>query len=245
MDELANRLAEQWGFAWIEELPGGHCSRVYADESRVLKVPFRGEEMDSGWRALVRLPPSVGPQVFEVDEATGSVLMERLRPGLALSESPQDAKAVFLSIAKIARDLPGEDLLPLAQYVVPSPLAERLLGTSETRAFLHGDLHHYNILSRNDGWRMIDPKGLWGDPAYEAAAFIRNPIDSIGDVPDLRSYLHARIERLADGLEVLSARVWGWALIAVASAERDADDPWAKVETALRALSEIYEPALW
>jgi streptomycin 6-kinase len=43
---------------------------------------------------------------------------------------------------------------------------------------LHGDLHHENIISHEGTvWRAIDPHGLIGDPAYDAANFFGNPLD--------------------------------------------------------------------
>jgi streptomycin 6-kinase len=42
---------------------------------------------------------------------------------------------------------------------------------------LHGDLHHENILAdAAEHWRAIDPHGLIGDPAYDAANFFGNPL---------------------------------------------------------------------
>ena len=39
---------------------------------------------------------------------------------------------------------------------------------------LHGDLHHDNILFGARGWLGIDPHGLIGDPAYDAANLLYN-----------------------------------------------------------------------
>lgn len=55
-------------------------------------------------------------------------------------------------------------------------LRDELIATSATPALLHGDLHHDNILQNSNDWVVIDPKGVIGEPAYEVAAFIRNPI---------------------------------------------------------------------
>lgn len=200
--------------------------------------------MESGWRALVRLPVGLGPQVYEIDEATGSVLMERLRPGTSLATFDDDAEAVFVSLALALRGISTDGMLPLSQFVTPSPLADLLLATSPEPVFLHGDLHHYNILRGQAGWRMIDPKGVVGDPAYEAAAFIRNPIDTIGSEPDLLGCLRRRIDRLAELLKTPRSRIWGWSLVSVSSTDRDADDPWAKVEVALCDLSKDYSAEL-
>ena len=61
----------------------------------------------------------------------------------------------------------------------PAPLVERaeahLGNPSGQNLVLHGDLHHYNILSaEREPWLAIDPKGIVGEPEYEAAAFLRN-----------------------------------------------------------------------
>lgn len=53
---------------------------------------------------------------------------------------------------------------------------------------LHGDLHHKNIIFSENGIAVaIDPKGVVGDPLYEIAAFLRNPMPelSIVNSPDL------------------------------------------------------------
>src|SRR5690606_36059965 len=42
---------------------------------------------------------------------------------------------------------------------------------------LHGDIHHDNILHGPRGWLAIDPHGLIGDPAYDAANLFYNPLE--------------------------------------------------------------------
>ena len=58
---------------------------------------------------------------------------------------------------------------------------------------LHGDLHHDNILLGERGWLAIDPKGLMGDPAFDAANLFYNPLerDDLCLAPE-------RIARMAD-----------------------------------------------
>ena len=41
LDPVARAFAERYHFYPTEELPGGHCSRVFADDSRVLKIPWQ------------------------------------------------------------------------------------------------------------------------------------------------------------------------------------------------------------
>ena len=80
-------------------------------------------------------------------------------------------------------------------------LRDKLLDTTTKEVLLHGDLHHDNILKNGDresrcsskrengqatskplgedGWLVIDPKGFIGDPAFEPAAYLCNPIPEL------------------------------------------------------------------
>lgn len=56
-------------------------------------------------------------------------------------------------------------------------VAIRLLDAGARPQALHGDLHHGNLVWDEDrGWLAIDPKGLWGERAFEFAPAILNPI---------------------------------------------------------------------
>jgi streptomycin 6-kinase len=67
-------------------------------------------------------------------------------------------------------------------------LYNELVKTYGRTMLLHGDLHHENILSDGDGYRIIDPKGVIGDPVFDCSRFI---MDEFGD--DLSPYKHADI----------------------------------------------------
>lgn len=92
-------------------------------------------------------------------------------------------------------------------------LRDQLLQTAKPDVLLHGDLHHDNILQNGDGWLVIDPKGLIGEPAYEVAAFIRNPIPELLDHADAMTILHNRITRFAAALELPSQRILDWCFV--------------------------------
>lgn len=198
-----------FGFEPEEELAGGYCSRVWATSDRVLKVPWRGEELDSGWRAALALQGLGGPRVHHHDPVTGAMVMDRIMPGTplhlaGLGETAMDD--IFAGFVERWRELPAEGMTPLAAYVADTPhrgLRDQLLSTSPAPVFLHGDLHHENILQGqgSDHW-VIDPKGLVGDPAFEAAAWLRNPVNQSREPQELK----ARFERRLDALH---AR-FGW-----------------------------------
>lgn len=228
------------GFKPTEELPGGHCSRVYANENQVLKVPFQGEELQSGFRASLVLESRGGPKVFASELDTGSVLMERIRPGTTLSDAhlpESEAIAIFIQAIKKLRNAPTDGMLPVEQYFTGThPLLKKLIDTSPPPVFLHGDLHHGNILAGPSGsWITIDPKGLYGDPNFEAAAFLRNPTDDLGDANHMNALADSRLRILETSFGWDPARMvaWCWLDLHLYSEGRSPDDPWAILESVL------------
>jgi streptomycin 6-kinase len=224
-------LTLEWGFTPLEELPGGHCSRVFADASCVLKAPFQGEELTSGVSAALKLAEAGGPAVYRHDSATGVVLMERLVPGSDLDSSPlseADMQEVFVRIARRLSGLDPAGAMPLTSYFeFEHPLLAQLESTTQERVFLHGDLHHQNILFDGQAWRPIDPKGLVGDRHFECVAFLRNHLQGI---EDLFSFTEERIHSLARQLALDPWRIAAWGLLdRLDSADGPTDDPWTRL----------------
>ena len=239
--QKAQNLARKWGFAPTERLPSGHCSHVFADATRVLKVPFQGEEMTSGLQASLFLSGNSGPQVLASDKATGIQLMQRITPGIPLSQSQftdEQNQDIAMNLAAQFTLNWRQGMIPLRQYFQrESELAEKLFATTKQNVFLHGDLHHFNILKHTDRWLTIDAKGLFGDPAYEAVAYLRNPIPEVANWPNLDQILHHRITRWAERFQLNPWRIWAWAIVDLDDENRDDSDPWTTVLQALKALS--------
>ena len=238
MDELFRR----WDFEPTEELPGGHCSRVFADSTRVLKVPFQGEEQVSGWPAALVLASVVGPPILESDPHTGALLMSRALPGTPLHDTCTEEAArqiVAGHIRQIQSLHPDPSALTLDRYYSqPSPARDDLLRTSPPSVFLHGDLHHENILAHGDDWWVIDPKGLVGDPNYEAIAFLRNPLTIMREHPDLEGLLRDRLQWFGLELGLDPQRMLGWLYVDMTDhpGTRPPDDPWVRLEAVVRGL---------
>ena len=95
--------------------------------------------------------------------------------------------------------------------------AWRLAASPHPVVLLHGDLHGGNLLHRLQSSRAgdgamaataIDPKGVWGDPAYEPACFLMNRWTR-------RPWAVSAMQRYARGLSARlgldEGRVWAWA----------------------------------
>jgi streptomycin 6-kinase len=222
------------GFEAREELPGGHCSRVFADWDRVLKIPFQGEELTYGVPAALKLADAGGPRIFAYDKATGAVLMERLVPGSDLSRSdlgPEAREEVFCRLAARIARLDPDGAMPLRDYFeFEHPLLDRLEDATAERVFLHGDLHHANILFDGRDWRPIDPKGLCGDRHFECVAFLRNPIEELRETEDLLGLTRSRVASLAKRMSLDPWRIVAWGLLdRIESQELATDDPWRRL----------------
>lgn len=86
---------------------------------------------------------------------------------------------------------------------------EHCCSSAPTRALLHGDLHHGNILAaQREPWLAVNPKGVIGEPAYEAAALVRSPESLHGD-PNARRILADRVDQIAE-LIWLEPRTHPW-----------------------------------
>ena len=229
----------------------------------VLKVVNeRGDE----WRCGEIAAKFAGRGVVEVIEHTGgAALFERLDPGeplAALTLAGRDDEATDILAMLLGRMAPGAPpegcatvelwgeafarYLATQDASVPRELVEPaqriysiLCETQREPALLHGDLHHYNVLSdRARGWCAIDPKGVIGELEFELGAALRNPIDR----PDLFASL-AIVERRLDqfglvlGLDVGRARGWCFAQAVLAAIWNVEDGGTANDREAVLALA--------
>ena len=92
-------------------------------------------------------------------------------------------------------------------------LRDNLLKTSGKEVLLHGDLHHDNILQNGNDWVVIDPKGVIGEPAYEVAAFIRNPLPELLKHDNVQAIVNNRIMCFAEMLKLPERRILDWCFV--------------------------------
>lgn len=90
-------------------------------------------------------------------------------------------------------------------------LLPELFASPEGFHLLHGDLHHFNILSSGDAWMLIDPKGVLGPRGYECGPLLINPIPDFPYLPDAVRQTARRIAILSErmGLPHETIRDWG------------------------------------
>ncbi|MEX2245906.1 MAG: aminoglycoside phosphotransferase family protein [Dehalococcoidia bacterium] len=193
--------------------------------------------------------------VFEDDAPNGVVLLERLVPGQALVELDDMASTRIAAglMRRLWKPPPNEHVFPtLADWSkafaklrerhhgttgpLPAEMIDRgeslyrdLVASQSEPVLLHGDLHHFNILSaQREPWLIVDPHGVIGEPAFEVGPWLRN---TVGDPngphahlyllkqPNARAVLDRRLNDFSELLEVDRARLrdWGFAFCALSA----------------------------
>ena len=108
-------------------------------------------------------------------------------------------------------------------------VAQALLENQRELCVLHGDLHHENIrYAPQRGWLAIDPKGLIGERAYDAANVLCNPV-TIPQLVQSETRLLRQADRLAARLKMAPQRLLSWvyahACLAASWSLEDGTDP--------------------
>ena len=211
---------------------------VRADDTEaVLKLGVPHCELKMEMEALRLFDGHGIAKLLEVDFDLGAMVLERLQPGALLSSLTNDEQATSVAaqvMRQIWRPLPPEHSFPAvskwaaelqklrdrfggATGPLPASLVEKaetlfseLIGTMGEPVLLHGDLHHYNILSAvREPWLAIDPKGVVGEAEYEVGALLRNRLLSR---PKPERLLARRVDQLAEELRFDRERILGWGL---------------------------------
>ncbi|GAA0613017.1 aminoglycoside phosphotransferase family protein [Paenochrobactrum glaciei] len=159
-----------------DELRGSHYLRWHNGGACVRLLDFQGRQMLLEYAGEKTLKQVITEQS---DSNATAIAAEVIKDLLARSDKPVPAQLQplcdrFQSLFEKARS----DYLskPDSFYVEAATMAERLLGNQQNLRVLHGDIHHENIMLSKRGWLVIDPKGLYGDMAFDVANMFSNPL---------------------------------------------------------------------
>lgn len=233
----------------------------------VIKV--LGQDFDSAGSAQALIGFDGHGAVKVLDAVPGALLLERVVPGTSLgdalranpkfndievfchvalqlhrSKTPLESVPPVINWASaLTRSAPDVlDQLGMETLTRTRTLFESLWQTETDKTVLHGDLHHDNILlDQTKGWVAIDPKGVVGEPAFEAAAFLRNPAEHSAQFTQ-PGPLEKRILAISTGTGWHQHRIVQWAycqnvLSAVWSLRSDEDPaPALRLVNALEPL---------
>ena len=246
-------LAATWLERWSLTLDGPPASGAVA-----LVLPVRRAD---GTPAALKLQPvddeTVGEglalrswagrgavALLEHDEASGTLLLERLDASRSLLTGASEDEAITVVADLLLRlnavpapagmrrlaDVAGATLasVPEALARAADPDERALLGTAAGLLaellsapvgdrLLHWDLHHANVLATPDGrgWRAIDPKPLSGDPGFELLPALWNRWDAVVATGDVPRAVRGRFDRMTEVMGLDRDRAAAWTLARV------------------------------
>ncbi|WP_307834811.1 aminoglycoside phosphotransferase family protein [Paractinoplanes lichenicola] len=174
-------------------------------------------------------------RLLACDEPRGALLLERLGPAMSELSLPQpDRLAILCDLAAtvwrsptagpppvpsgadqaawIAASIPRkwEELgRPCSRAAVDHALAaaeSRRKAHDPTRAVLnHGDVHQWNALRSGDGFKLVDPDGVWAEPECDLGVLMReDPVELMAGDPWDRAH------RLAARSCTDPVAIWEW-----------------------------------
>jgi streptomycin 6-kinase len=204
----------------------------------VLKIGIPNPELTSEMECLRlwnNLPNCSTARLIDCDPANGLLLLERLRPGETLATLADDDRATEIAADLMSRfwipapekhnfiSLKGwfDELKKLRPrfHGGTGPFPVKLVETVESLLpdlfredaplyLIHGDCHHYNILSHGDEWCVIDPKGVIGVREYDIAPFMLNPVYL--PRPNIKRETVRRLDIFSEHLGFDRQRLWAW-----------------------------------
>jgi streptomycin 6-kinase len=236
----------------------------------VLKLGVPNRELTSEIVALRCFDGRGCVRLLEAEADNSALLLERLQPGDMLSSIEDDEAATHIAadvMLSLWRPAPAEpDLIQLSDWFTgfhrlrtrfaggTGPLDAHLVEQAEHIAaqffaehyapmLIHGDLHHFNMLSSARGWLAIDPKGVVGPAAYEVGPLLINPLPELPQRADLEQVLDRRIAILSERLGMEGERLRAWGLAhAVLSAWWTVEENGSGAEGAIRCAHVLASP---
>ncbi len=218
----------------LERLKPGVMLAVLEDDEEATHIAV--ELMQKIWRPIepVTLPKNHRDDVSEATLAPGAHLSWRTVPGSAgesLNETDKrlfgrderSLRVTYDSFIRLSDWFDGLKKLRLMFNGGTGPLDAKLVERVEHSVkdffaenhkliLMHGDFHHFNILSSERGWLVIDPKGVIGPAGYEVGPFLINPWGDLLDRKDYRLITERRIDILHEHLGFERERIREWGL---------------------------------
>ncbi len=205
----------------------------------VLKIGVPNRELTSEINTLRVYGGEGACRLYEADPERGMLLLERLMPGEMLARMDDDDRATaiaadvmkqtqrvvpqregFLSLRGWFGELKklrplfngGTGPFPEKSFALAEGLIEELFAEGRPDVLLHGDFHHYNILSSERGWLVIDPKGVVGPAEYDVGPLLTNPFERRLEEDEAIRRTKRRMSILAERVGFEKERMRAWAI---------------------------------
>jgi streptomycin 6-kinase len=203
----------------------------------ILKISCDAESIADERQALVYFDGEGSIKLIDCNEKYNALLLQQAVTGETLkslySSQAEYVMDSYIGVMKKLHDknLPNKhryrhitDWLKALDKLTPEQvpahiidraieLRDRLLVSMGLLIFLHGDLHHDNILKSGDQWLAIDPKGVVGEAEFEIAAFDFMYVNELANKSDAKTTFVARVNLLAQQANLNTQRIKDWVFV--------------------------------
>ncbi len=263
LQELPNivlKLKERWGLSGIDPFPNMTYHFVakatqFPNISVVLKIGCDKKHMQYEDALLKHFQGEGAVRVLDFQKDLNALLLEQANPGHTLKSFYPSKLDMVMNVygnvvhkihshtlgntnrfPSISQWLEALDKADFDTQLLHSAKNKRdaLLSTMNSLKLLHGDLHLDNILENDGEWICIDPKGVLGEPEFEAAAF---DIFAPSEIATASTPLFLeRIDKLAKVMHLAPDRLRDWffvrLVLSAAWSLEDGGDPSKAIKLA-------------
>jgi streptomycin 6-kinase len=240
---IISSLAQHWrldGLIPVEQMNYNYVAlAIQADKTPVvMKISCDESLILNEYNALKHFNGRASIKALDIEKSHHALLLERAIPGTSLQENyPRQVKNTIAIYAEVVKSLSTPisstdefthvskwcdtidriDKRQIDQHLIDCArdLRSFLLSSAEREYICHGDLHLENVIQHREQWLAIDPKGIIGEMAFEAAAFNLISDDEMRDTPTVSKTMHDRILALSTALDLSYQRLLYWFFLRV------------------------------
>lgn len=203
------------------------------DHPVVLKISCDKQLIENEYRALKHFDGIGSIRLIEVNTKLNALLLEQAVPGYLLKKyhpkNIEETIKIYSGVIKVlaSRPTPFEKYTHVHKWCLAidriydkrinimyiqkaKELRDFLLYSAEKEYLCHGDLHLENIVQQQNIWLSIDPKGIVGEMAFEAAAFDLIDKKEWTEPRAIQNKIVNRVSLLANTLNIDKERLLAW-----------------------------------
>jgi streptomycin 6-kinase len=265
---LIESLAQHWSLMDVKPVTNLSYNYVATATQNnntpvVLKISCDKQLIADEYKALQHFDGRGSIKVLDININYNALLLQQAIPGHLLKEhhpiKMEDTIAIYADVVKqlSARSLTTNDYVHVREWCKDidgirderiekryiqkaQELKKFLLSSADNEYLCHGDLHLENIIAHGEKWLSIDPKGIIGEMAFEAAAFNLTDYSELSDHDSIQDKISVRVKYLANALQLDTDRLLAWIFLRVIISAQwfieDNGDP----EEMLQLMSIIY-----
>lgn len=203
----------------------------------ILKISYDAESIANEKHALTIFNGNGAIRLIDVNKNYNALLLQQAIPGMTLTSLyPEQSEYVMDCYVNTLEKLHSNNLTNMQNHrhiadwlkvidkltpdQIPKALLNRainlrdkLLQSMRPLVFLHGDLHHDNILQHGNEWVAIDPKGIIGEPEFEIAAFYFMYVSELAKTVNVKNIIQASVSLLAQKSKLDADRIMDWVFV--------------------------------